>query len=342
MSSASPRTPSAAPAPPEPPPGFTERLPRPVRAVLDSFLRPTTGSLRGWALAGIAVNMLIAVTGATVRVTESGLGCPEWPLCTADSLVPTGEALGTVHAFIEFGNRTLTSVVLAVALIVTIATWRRFPGRPRLLAVALVQPAGCLGQAVVGGITVWSDLHPAAVGAHFLVSMAMLVAAVALYVRVREGTAPAVPRVHPAARYLGYALLLAGAAVLVAGVVTTGTGPHGGDAASPRWPLDLHEVARVHSVLAWVTTLFAVALLVVLYRTGAPADTRRYGWVLIAAVAAQGVIGYVQYALALPEALVVAHVLGAIVLWVALLRLFFSLTERPEAPAGAVPATAEV
>ncbi|KIH99454.1 transporter [Streptomonospora alba] len=293
-----------------------------------SVWHPTTAALRWWGLGNIVVNAGIAVSGATVRVTSSGLGCSEWPRCTEDSFVPVNTGHTAINAAIEFGNRTLTFLVLAVGIIVFIATLRTLPRRRDLLAYATVIPLGVMGQAVVGGITVWSDLHPASVAAHFLLSMLVVVLTVAFYVRCREPQGRLRPTVARPLRLLAGAMLPLGFALLVAGTVVTGTGPHGGDAEAPRWGFDIVAVSRIHSTLAWTVLLTSVALAVGATVRRAPAPLRTAAYLLVAAVLGQGVVGYLQYLLGLPEGLVVLHVLGSTLVWVAILRAYFATAER--------------
>lgn len=291
-----------------------------------SIWNPTQRSLRAWALGNVVVNAGIAVTGATVRVTSSGLGCSEWPRCTPDSFVPIDTGHAAFNAAIEFGNRTLTFLVLAVGVITLIAVLRSTPRRRDLTRLATIIPLGVLGQAVVGGITVWTDLHPASVATHFLLSMVMVFIAVALYVRCEEPEGTPRVVVGPMLHAVSIALVVVGFLLLIAGTVTTGTGPHGGDAAAPRWDMDLPSVTRVHSVLAWLTLLGSAAAVLLAYRGGAGRPARLSGVALLVVVLLQGVLGYTQYALELPESLVVLHVLGSALTWVAIARLYFATT----------------
>ena len=291
-----------------------------------SIWTPTQRSLRAWALGNVVVNAGIAVTGATVRVTSSGLGCSEWPRCTPDSFVPIDTGHAAFNAAIEFGNRTLTFLVLAVGVITLIAVLRSTPRRRDLTRLATIIPLGVLGQAVVGGITVWTDLHPASVATHFLLSMVMVFIAVALYVRCQEPEGTPELVVGPMLHAVSIALVVVGFLLLIAGTVTTGTGPHGGDAAAPRWDMDLPAVTRVHSVLAWLTLLGSAAAVLLAYRGGAGRPARLSGVALLVVVLLQGVLGYTQYALELPESLVVLHVLGSALTWVAIARLYFATT----------------
>lgn len=296
--------------------------------------RPTPGSLRLFALIGLIGNVVIVVSGGAVRVTKSGLGCPDWPRCSGDSLVPTHNPEHHVlNMSIEFGNRLVTFVVLAAGLLVFIAALRLRPRRKELVRWALAQPMSVVAQAVIGGIVVLTELHPAAVSLHFLVSPALLVFCVALWIRAGEGDAPPRRLTGPWTRRLTAALLVACAAVLVAGTVVTGTGPHAGDADSRRYGFDITDVARIHSVLAWVTTALTVIVLVALYRTGAPAAARRRAHELTALIVLQGAVGYLQYFLGVPEGLVLLHMLGSVLMWIAAFRLFFALRDRGPVPA---------
>lgn len=296
-----------------------------------SIWSPTTRSLRAWALGNIVVNAGIAVTGVTVRVTESGLGCSEWPRCTPESFVPVNTGHTAFNAAVEFGNRTLTFLVLAVGVITLIAVLRSFPHRRDLKIMSAIIPAGVLGQGVVGGITVWTDLHPASVASHFLLSMVMVFLSVALYVRILEPQGKPRVTVNPLLHALSVGLVVAGFLLLTAGTMVTGTGPHGGDAQAPRWDLNLEIITPVHSALAWLTLAGAVIVTVLAFSTGAGRPVRMASLTLVALVVFQGVIGYVQYVLALPEYLVVLHVLGSALTWIAIARLYFSTT-RLEAP----------
>lgn len=287
---------------------------------------PTVKSVRAWAFGNIVVNAGIAVTGATVRVTSSGLGCSEWPQCTPDSFVPIDTGHAAFNAAIEFGNRTLTFLVLAVGVITLVAVARMVPRRRDLFVMAAIIPFGVMGQALVGGITVWSNLHPAAVATHFLLSMVMVFITVALYVRCQEPAGKPQVSVGPMLHAVSIGLVVVGFLLLIAGTVVTGTGPHGGDAAAPRWNLDLPSVTQVHAVLAWLTLVGSITAVAIAFRTGAARPVRLSSALLLGLVILQGVLGYTQYAMELPETLVVLHVLGSGLTWVAIARLYFSTT----------------
>nr|WP_019633755.1 COX15/CtaA family protein [Actinomadura atramentaria] len=308
----------------------------PLRRAVDAVWRPTPASLRFLALLGVVGNAVIVATGGAVRVTKSGLGCPTWPRCTGDSLVPTSNPdHPALNMGIEFGNRMLTFVVLAIGALVFVAALRLVPRRRELVWLALAQPMSVVAQAVIGGIVVLTDLHPAAVAVHFLVSPALVVFCVLLWIRSGEGDAAPRRVGGSALRWLSWALVVAAGLVLVAGTVVTGSGPHAGDAEARRWNFNIETVARVHGELAWTLVLVTVVVLVWAVRANVPGPLRRRAVELLAIELAQGAIGYTQYALGVPGQLVVLHMLGAVVLWIAALRVPFALRDRGPATAAA-------
>lgn len=315
----------------------SDRIRSALLAFYRSFMFPTNESMRRWALAAIVVNVGITVTGAAVRVTGSGLGCPTWPRCTPDSFVPARiDTHAPVNMAIEFGNRLLSFLVLAVAAACVIAAWRLTHDgggrRPVLLRLALLQPAGVVVQALWGGLVVRTMLNPVTVSVHFLLSIGMTAAAVVLYARAGEGDAPARRLVHRDIRTLGYVLTAAAFTLLLAGVVVTGTGPHSGDEAASRFGFDIQSVVRLHTDVAYVVVGLTFALLFALRVSDAPDRARRAALVLLGVELSQGVIGYVQYFLAVPAALVLLHVLGAALVWVCSLRVVFLMRSRGPAP----------
>jgi heme a synthase len=329
---------------------------RSLARLRDAVWRPSGGSMRALALAGVIVNAGITVTGAAVRVTGSGLGCPTWPKCTEASLVPahTSHELNTA---IEFGNRLLSFLVLAVGVAVYVAAVRLRPRRRDLVRLAAVQPLSVVAQAIMGGVTVLTKLHPAAVSAHFLLSVALLAAAVALWVRAGEGDDAPRAVVRGELVWVGRALVALVAVLLAVGTVVTGTGPHAGDAQARRWGFDLERVAQLHVDVVWATVGLTFALLLGLRLTaGEPGAAsgmsrsaprpvhgraQRRAAELLAVELAQGAIGYVQYFTDAPAALVIAHVLGSTLVWIAALRVAFALRDRGPVPRVATAPLAE-
>lgn len=291
---------------------------------------PTLLTLRRWALAAVVVNIGITVTGAAVRVSGSGLGCPTWPRCTPESFTPVAHAeISPLNMAIEFGNRMLTFLVLAVGVACLVAALRLPSRRPDLIRLAWLQPVGVAFQGLWGGLVVRSALNPVTVSVHFLVSIGMIAAAYALYARAGRERGEGVPprpsqRARRHVRTLAFALVAAVFVLLVVGVVVTGTGPHSGDEMASRFGFDIETVARIHADVAYVVVGLTFALAFALHITDAPGYARRAAWTLLGVEAAQGVVGYVQYFLGVPAALVNLHVLGATLVWLCALRVLFA------------------
>jgi heme a synthase len=288
--------------------------------------------MRRIALAGVIAETVIMSTGAAVRLSSSGLGCPDWPRCSAADIVASKNAGQTLlNTWIEFSNRLLNFPLVAITVIVFIAAWRFRPQGTRrrdLVWLAAIQPAGVIAQAVIGGIVVLTKLNPAAVSVHFLVSALIVAAAVALHVRCTEGDDPPTAVVRSDLRLLSLALVGVTALMLAAGTVVTGTGPLAGNAAAPRYKLPLEGVTQLHADIGWLMAGLAVALVVGLRMSGAPPRAVRASLIMLASLGLQGVIGYVQYFTHLPAGLVWVHVTGSVLVWIAVLRLFFALRER--------------
>ena len=281
--------------------------------------------LRPAALAALATNVGIVLTGGVVRITGSGLGCEDWPTCDGTSVVPRGGAEAGWHQFIEFGNRTLTFVVLATAVWAVWAARRDAPHRRDLRALSWGLVGGVLGQAVLGGITVLTDLNPLVVAGHFLLSMVLITVAVVL---VDRSGVPDPAEPVPALRWLSRVLVPVAALVLVLGTLVTATGPHAGDPGTPRLGLDIRTMAVAHADAVWALVALTVAMLVVARSLGAR-RTARAATVLLAVEVAQGGVGYLQYALGIPAWLVSLHLLGACLVWVAALRVALATSPEP-------------
>jgi heme a synthase len=295
-------------------------------------LSPTPASMRRIALAGVIADTVIMSTGAAVRLSSSGLGCPDWPRCSAADVVASRNAGQTLfNTWIEFGNRLLNFPLVVIAALVFIAAWRFRPDGQRrrdLVRLAAIQPAGVIAQAVIGGIVVLTKLNPAAVSIHFLVSASIVAAAVVLQVRCTEGIDPPTAVVRRDLRLLSAALVAVTGVMLAAGTVVTGTGPLAGHADTPRYSLPLEGVTQLHADIGWLMAGLAVALVIGLRMSGAPPRVVRASWVMIASLGAQGVIGYIQYFTHLPAGLVWVHVTGSVLVWIAVLRLFLFMSDR--------------
>jgi heme a synthase len=273
----------------------------------------------------------IIVTGGAVRLTGSGLGCPTWPQCTPGSYTPVPhQAQGTLHSWIEFGNRLLTFVLILSILagVGGVLKWRREyqEGRERraITLLAMAQIAGVIAQIVLGGITVLTHLNPATVGAHFLLSIVLLAASLSLRQRMLR-----TPRfsLTPTSTLLVRIILILTAIVLTIGTVVTGSGPHAGDIQAHRYHLDPRTISWLHadSVIALIALTFALLLLMrttedVAHRSFVVKKATLFFFICLA----QGLIGYIQYFTGLPEALVAAHLLGADLVWLGIWNLAYS------------------
>ncbi|WUF78144.1 COX15/CtaA family protein [Micromonospora zamorensis] len=305
---------------------------------MNRIVRPVSGILlRRLALASIIANVGIVVTGGAVRLTASGLGCPTWPRCTDDSYVTTPE-MG-VYGVIEFGNRMLTFAVGLIALATVLAVLLHRPRRPGLLVLAVAVFLGIPAQAVIGGITVLTNLNPWVVGLHFLASMAVIAAAYALWRRIGDPDGPPVAVVPAPLRALARVTTGVTVAVLVVGTWVTGSGPHAGDHGAARNGLDPETISQVHADGVFLLIGLSVALIFAFRAVGAQRATRA-AIVLVAVELGQGLIGFVQYFTHVPAILVGAHMLGSCLVLLAALSVQWSTRERrPVTPAADVAAT---
>jgi len=270
----------------------------------------------------------IVVTGGAVRVTGSGLGCPDWPTCAEGRIVAPLE----YHALVEFVNRMVTGTVSILVIVAVLAALRRRPYRRDLVWLAGGLVLGVIGQIVLGGLVVLFHLYPPLVMGHFVLSMVLVANAVVLHHRAGQpdtGPTDTGPPVRADdLRPLGSWLVAWAAVVLFLGTVVTGSGPHAGNHEGQfveRLPFVVRDVARLHGLAVWM--LLALALYTVwrAYRDRAPAEAQRRGAVLLAVLCAQGAIGYVQYFNDVPAPLVAVHIAGATAVWVSVLRFRLAL-----------------
>ncbi|GGR67839.1 cytochrome c oxidase assembly protein subunit 15 [Nocardioides luteus] len=271
----------------------------------------------GLAIANLIANIGIVVTGAVVRLTGSGLGCPTWPKCTEESYV-THEALG-INGVIEFGNRLLTYVLAAIAILVVVAVWKR-GGTVRTLAIIIA--CGVPLQGVIGGITVLTQLNPYVVALHLLASMGMVGLCVWLLDDLRSPRRAAAPR---SVRIAAIVTFVLGWLTLWLGTVVTGSGPHSGDLDSRRTGLDPQLMSHIH---AYAVYALVAATLVTLWLGRKHAYVRRVTIVLLVIELAQGLIGWVQYLTDLPVVLVGFHMLGAALISAGIARVVCSVRAR--------------
>jgi cytochrome c oxidase assembly protein subunit 15 len=292
------------------------------RPTLDRVLNWTQSPTVFRAAAALALFSTGAtiVSGAAVRLSGSGLGCPDWPDCFHDQLV----APWAYHPMVEFGNRVFTAVIsLAVVAVAILAVTRR-PARRDLRWLAGGLVAGVGAQIVIGGLVVLSHLWPPLVMLHFCVSIAMLADALVLYRRSRHSESGRLMVSRTALRLVQLVVASTGA-VIVAGTAATGSGPHSGNLGAKRLPVPFHSMAELHATIVLFTIGLTVGALFSLHMVHAPESVLRQGRRTLWLMAAQGVIGYVQYFTRVPAWLVEIHILGVVLVWTAVVSLLASL-----------------
>jgi cytochrome c oxidase assembly protein subunit 15 len=316
--------------------------------------RPTVSPTLSHRLnvAALVLTALIVVTGGAVRLTGSGLGCSNWPECSAGHLTPALQ----FHGLVEFGNRLVTVVLTVAVAAAFLGAVFRSPRRRDLMWLSGGLVAGVLAQAVLGGIVVYTKLNPYVVMVHFVASMLLLVDAVVLVHRSTRDYSPGsghllVPR--PVIR-LFYGLLALLTVVIAAGTTTSGAGPHAGDSSgqqvAKRIPIALRDMAELHSSLALLLIGVTIGLVVALHLGDVPERVRRSARILMVVMVAQAAVGYTQYFTHLPALLVEVHLAGATALVIGAVQTFLTCTyHAPEAlpaplvrdaPAAGVPVVA--
>lgn len=264
----------------------------------------------------VFLQVAIVVTGGAVRLTGSGLGCPTWPECTPGSITPMpGQIEGTLHSWIEFGNRLLTFALVLAALTVIVIVLKNRARELRWLAFG--QFAGIFGQGILGGITVLTNLNPIPVAGHFLLSIILIAGALSLRQRAfgKDLRVPLKPLTQKVAR----AVVLISVLVIILGTVVTGNGPHAGDAQAKRFNFDERLIAQIHADVVIIFVLLTIALLFAVRMIEPSEIQRKFGRkvsLLLLVSLSQGVIGYVQYFNGVPILLVGFHLLGATLVWI--------------------------
>lgn len=269
--------------------------------------------VRFFAWASLVSQILIIGTGGAVRLTGSGLGCPTWPRCTEESFVTTPE-MG-FHGIIEFGNRLLTFVLIVIAIVMFAMVVKLRTQRPELLRLSVALGLGIPGQAVIGGVTVLTDLNPYVVGLHYLLSAVLVGLAAWLLYRVRVGPATKVTMAPGGFRALSIAAVFSLTVSILMGIVTTGSGPHAGDGGAARNGLNSELLQHVHAWPSYLTGGIALALAVWAWRSATLSSrARRAGAGALAVTLAQIGIGLYQARNGLPELFVGIHMVLASVL----------------------------
>lgn len=276
----------------------------------------------------VVLQVGLVVTGGAVRLTGSGLGCPTWPECVSGSIAPVPhQAQGQLHAWIEYGNRLLTGLLLLIILVSLVGAFRWGKERldwPRIRLLALTQVLGIFAQILLGGITVLTKLNPIAVSAHFLLSIALIASTLSLRERMlaKERILTLIMTGALIRIVMGLSLI-----VIILGTLVTGSGPHAGDIHARRYPFDPRTISWIHadSVIALISLTIGLWLVIKVSESFRVQNILgKKVLVFLFICLAQGAIGYIQYFTRLPEALVAAHLLGAAVMWLAMWNIVFT------------------
>jgi cytochrome c oxidase assembly protein subunit 15 len=280
----------------------------------------------------LATIILNVATGAAVRLSDSGLGCPDWPTCAHQRITPPL----ALHPIIEFGNRMVVTVLVVSCAITWVASLLRKPARRDLRWLSGGLLIGILGEAVLGAVVVYSKLNAYVVMTHFMVGIALLAVSVELCLRATHGPGRGTPAVGRRVLRLTRAYIVLLVLAVIAGTATTGAGPHAGGKGAKRVPIGLSDMTRIHAETVWVTAIVLIVILYTLWKSDAPARIQESGRILLGAMVVQGMIGYTQYFTRLPAVLVGIHVVGATIVVSAALWFHHGLSDhRPEVVDGA-------
>lgn len=298
-----------------------------ARAVAAARLpRVSPRAFRFVAVAAVWALALTIVSGAAVRLTGSGLGCPDWPNCTATGVVAPLQ----FHAWVEFGNRLINAAVSLASIVALAAALLRTPRRRDLTWLSAGLVAGLFAEVAMGALVVYYKLAPALVSAHFLLGLAFLAVAMVLYERstIADGAVEPLALVDRTSVILSRLMLIATAAVVTLGTIVTSTGPHGGDPTAQRFRLSLHSIAQLHGTSVEIYLMITVLTLWNLARTGAPRPVVKRAQLLLGALLLQAAVGYTQYFNGDPVGLVAVHVAGASILVIAVIHYYAGLWVR--------------
>ncbi len=293
--------------------------------------RLTPDGYRRITLAAVLLLVLIVVTGGAVRLTGSGLGCTDWPTCENNRVI----APAHFHAWMEFGNRLVTGAVAAAVIVAVLGALVRVPRRRDLLWLAWGEVFGVAALVVLGGLVVLFHLWPPLVMGHFYISELLVLDALVLHHRAgRPDGFVTRAAVDPALVRLGRLLVGLTAVALFTGTIVTGAGPHSGSQGNSlvkRLPFDISTVARLHGSVDMVLVALILLFVLLAKRAGAPARVFQRAELLLTVGVLQAALGYTQYFTGVPELLVGLHILGATLVWIAVLWLHLGLFDHPVA-----------
>jgi heme a synthase len=283
--------------------------------------RLSPGGFRRLTTVNLVLLVAIIVSGAVVRLTNSGLGCRDWPNCSASQFV----SVATHHALIEQLNRIFSGAIGIPIALTLIAAYQRQPRRADLVRLAWILFGLFWSEAILGGISVEVQLAWFSVMSHFLLALGLVSVALRMRQRAGEPEGPRYPIVAPAALLAVRIVYVWTIAVVIAGTLVTAAGPHGGDRDARRLTWPIADVARVHGVLVDLLVVITLITVYVLVKSRAPRTVLATASLALAAMVAQGILGYVQYFEAIPAVLVGFHVFGAVIVFAAVQQLDLSV-----------------
>jgi cytochrome c oxidase assembly protein subunit 15 len=275
-------------------------------------------------------------TGAAVRLSDSGLGCPDWPTCAHGRLTPPS----SFHGWIEDGNRLVVFALVVTCTVTYVGSFLRRPGRRDLRWLSGGLILGILGESVLGAAVVYTKLNAYVVMTHFMVGIALVTVSVELCLRADHAPGRGTLAVTRRSLLLTRAYLVLLVCAIAAGTATTGAGPHAGGKGAKRVDIGLADMSRTHAEVVWATAVVLLVILWTLWRSDAPSRIQESGRMLLGAMAVQGIVGYTQYLTHLPAVLVGVHVVGAALVWSTALWFHHGLSDhRPEVVRTGDPAT---
>ncbi|WP_341951876.1 COX15/CtaA family protein [Salinibacterium sp. TMP30] len=293
-----------------------------MNAVIARLPQSVSARVRFFAVTSLVIQILIVATGGAVRLTGSGLGCPTWPLCTDASLVATPE-MG-LHGAIEFGNRLLSILVGFVAILMVLMLVRLRRERRDLMSLALIILGGTVLQGLIGGLSVRVQLDPSIVGVHFAISAILVAVSAALVYKVWTGPLGVQREVSRPIVILTHVTSLLVGVTVVAGILTTGAGPHAGDDGSARNGLDANILQHVHSWPGYALIAATLLLVVILVIKG-HRRIMNFAILLLALEIVQALVGVIQSRTGLPILLVGIHMVIACAIAAAMTVVVLSL-----------------
>ncbi len=288
-------------------------------------LKISAKTFQALAFATLILLSIIIVTGGAVRLSQSGLGCPDWPTCHGTQFI----AADRLHPMIEFINRIITILCSILVALAAFSSFFRRPKRKDLIWLSMGLVAGIGAEIVLGGITVLEKLAPPYVMAHMILALIIVWNALVLYRRASTEDVPAQLVVTKEVYWLGKLMFINLAGVIVVGTVVTGSGPHSGSTISPRLHFPLKDVAILHSDFVIALVALTLGSLFLLSQSGAPEFVQRSARNLLWIEAGQAIIGYTQYFTKLPALLVGFHIAGATLVWLAMIWFNLQMTYRP-------------